>query len=601
MSDIALVYLILGAAVVLFISGRVPVGLVAVGVALALWATGILPLEAALSGFGDPTVLFIASLFVVSEALDATGVTAWAGQQLIDRGGGTRSRLVLLTMLLVAALTAVISVNGAVAALLPVVVVIAVRTGRSPSHLLMPLVFGAHAGSMLTLTGTPVNVIVSQYAEELTGQGFGFFEFALAGIPLLVGSIAVVLLAGPRLLPDRRPKSMPADLSRHARTLVDQYGLAEGIVALRILEGSPLAGAARAELPGSHPEAVLVGTEGPDGRPVPIDRALAAGDRILVRGPDDAVRAAADDLHLERLEATHIDVAASLLGRSTGLAEVIVPPRSTLIGQAAFPGMVTDSGDLVVLAIQRQGEELGPREAVLEVGDTLLLQGTWDAIEAHAGDRSVLAVDAPELVRRQAVPLGPGAGRAIAVLVGMIAALATGVVPSAVAGLVAAGLLVLLRVISVDAAYRGISWTTVVLVAGMIPLSTAMTQTGAAGLIADQLVAVVGNLGPYALLAGLFAVTAVFGQLISNMATALIVIPIAIAAASDLGMDVRPVLMSVTIAASAAYLTPIATPVNLMVMGPAGYRFGDYWKLGLPLLGVTFVVAVFLVPLIWPV
>jgi di/tricarboxylate transporter len=139
-----------------------------------------------------------------------------------------------------------------------------------------------------------------------------------------------------------------------------------------------------------------------------------------------------------------------------------------------------------------------------------------------------------------------------------------------------------------------------VLVAGMIPLSTAMTQTGAAGLIADQLVAIVGPFGPYALLAGLFIVTAVFGQLISNMATALIVIPIAIAAAGDLSIGVLPVLMSVTVAASAAYLTPVATPVNLMVMGPAGYRFGDYWKLGLPLLLVTFVVAVFVVPLFWP-
>ena len=153
--------------------------------------------------------------------------------------------------------------------------------------------------------------------------------------------------------------------------------------------------------------------------------------------------------------------------------------------------------------------------------------------------------------------------------------------------------------LSPEAAYRGISWTTVVLVAGMIPLSAAMTQTGAAGLIADQLVAIVRPLGPYALLAGLFLVTAVFGQLISNMATALIVIPIAIAAAVDLSVDIRPVLMSVTVAASAAYLTPVATPVNLMVMGPAGYRFGDYWKLGLPLLLVTFIVAVFVVPLFW--
>jgi di/tricarboxylate transporter len=402
----------------------------------------------------------------------------------------------------------------------------------------MPLVFGAHAGSMLTLTGTPVNVIVANYAAELTGTGFGFFEFALAGIPLLIGCMAFVLLLGPRLLPERRPKSMPADLSRHARTLVEQYDLADSKVAREV---------------------------------------AATGET-----------------------ATHLDLATALVGPSSGLAEVMIPPRSPLIGETAFPGMVTESGDLVVLAVARAGEELGPRETRLAAGDLLLLQGTWDAIEAHAGDRSVLAVDSPEAIRRQAVPLGPGAGRALLILGGMIVLLATGIVPSAVAGLLAAGLLVLTRVLSPETAYRGISWTTVVLVAGMIPLSTAMTETGAAGLIADGLVAVVGTMGPYALLAGLFIVTAVFGQLISNMATALIVIPVAIAAAADLGVDVRPVLMSVTIAASAAYLTPVATPVNLMVMGPAGYRFGDYWKLGLPLLGVTFVVAVFVVPLIWP-
>ena len=545
MSEITIVYLILAAAVVGFVSGRVPVGLVAIGVALALWATGILTLDAALGGFGDPTVLFIASLFVVSEGLDATGVTAWAGSQLVARAGEGRARLVLFTMLLVAALTAVISVNGAVAALLPVVVVIAVRTGRLPSQLLLPLVFGAHAGSMLTLTGTPVNVIVSNYAQDLTGEGFGFFEFAFAGVPLVLGSMAVVLLLGPRLIPERRPRALPSDLSRHARTLVEQYGLEDSPVARGV--------AAVAATAGAEPE-----------------------------------------------PPTHIDVAAALVGPSSGLAEVIIPPRSPVIGEEAFPGMVTESGDLVVLAIQRGGEDLGHRKVTLKAGDALVLQGAWDAIANHAGISQLLAVDSPELIRRQAVPLGPGAGRAIAVLIGMIVALATGIVPSAVAGLVAAGALVLLRVVSPEGAYRSINWTTVVLVAGMIPLSAAMTETGAAGLIADLLVGVVGNLGPYALLAGLFLVTAVFGQLISNTATALIVIPIAIAAAGDLGVDVRPVLMSVTIAASAAYLTPVATPVNLMVMEPAGYKFGDYWRLGLPLLAVTFLVAVFLVPVVWP-
>jgi di/tricarboxylate transporter len=406
----------------------------------------------------------------------------------------------------------------------------AIRTGRLPSAMLLPLVFGAHAGSMLALTGTPVNVIVSDAAIEAGEAGFGFFEFALAGVPLLLGAIAIVVLFGERLIPERKPETIPTDLSQHGQALVDQYGLSD--------KRDP-------------------GTPG------------------------------------------HVDVAGALLNRNSGIAEIMIPPRSPLIGTRVFRGMVTESGDLVILAIQRQSEDLAG-DVRLNVGDTLLVQGTWEAIQAHTGSAGVVMVDSPDQLRRQAVPLGPGAGRAIAILAAMVLALATGIVPAVVAGLVAAGAMVVLRVLTVDGAYRGISWTTVVLVAGMIPVSTALVQTGAAEVIADQLVVMVGGLGPVALLAGLFLVTAVFGQLISNMATALIVIPIALVAASDLGVSVRPVLMSLTIAASAAYLTPIATPTNLMVMGPAGYRFGDYWKLGLPLILLTFVIAVFLVPVIWP-
>jgi di/tricarboxylate transporter len=181
----------------------------------------------------------------------------------------------------------------------------------------------------------------------------------------------------------------------------------------------------------------------------------------------------------------------------------------------------------------------------------------------------------------------------------MVILLATGVVPAAVAGLLAAGALILLRVLTIDQAYRGISWTTVILVGGMISLSTAMTETGAAQDLADGLVRIVGDAGPYALLLGLFVLTAVLGQLISNMATALIVIPVAISAAAEMDVSAKPVLMAVTVSAAASFLTPVATPANLMVMGPGGYRFGDYWKLGLPLLVLFGLVAVLLVPVIW--
>ena len=261
--------------------------------------------------------------------------------------------------------------------------------------------------------------------------------------------------------------------------------------------------------------------------------------------------------------------------------------------------MVTDSGDLVLLAVHRKGEDTGPKETVLAVGDTLLLKGSWTALDEQLADRDLLVVDSPEQVRRQAVPLGEGSREAVAVLIGMVVLLATGIVPSVIAGLLAACAMVLLRVVSVEGAYRSISWTTVVLVAGMIPLSTAMSATGAADLVADTLVGTIGSLGPYALLAGLFVITATLGQLISNMATALIVIPIAAAAALELAVSPQPVLMSVTVAAAASFLTPVATPVNMMVMGPGGYRFGDYWKLGLPLLVLFFVVAVFVVPIFW--
>jgi di/tricarboxylate transporter len=197
------------------------------------------------------------------------------------------------------------------------------------------------------------------------------------------------------------------------------------------------------------------------------------------------------------------------------------------------------------------------------------------------------------------VPLGLGAKRALFVLAAMVVLLATGAVPPAVAGLLAAGAIVVGRVLTIEQAYRGISWTTVVLVAGMIPLSTAMIQSGAAATLADALVDVVGGSANYALLTGLFMLTAVLGQLISNMATALIVIPIALETAKDLAVSARPLVMCVTVAAAAALLTPVATPANLMVMGPGGYRFGDYWKLGLPLLVLFGVVATLLVPVWW--
>ncbi|MEL4318006.1 SLC13 family permease [Leifsonia sp. YIM 134122] len=522
MTDSALTLIILALAVIAFISGRIPTGLVAVGVSLALLATGVLDLPQAFAGFADPAVILIAALFVVAEGLDGTGLTAWAGQQLVRRGGGDVRRLTVLVMVVVAVLSALISVNGAVAALLPVVVVIASRILVAPAKLLLPLAFGAHAGSLLTLTGSPVNVLASEYADDATGHPFGFFDFAVAGLPIVVGSVLLVLLVQRFVIPARTPATMPRDLSDQARVLLRDY-------------------------PGLRTDAAQ----------------------------------------------------PPLLDAESGVAEVLVPPRSAFVGATVFPGMVTESGDLVILAVQRAGEHLENGDIVLEVGDVLLLQGDWDALDVNLADPAVVVVDAPNAVRRQAAPLGRRSWTALVILVLMVVALATGVFPPAVTGLLAAGAMVLTRTVTVERAHRSISWTTLLLVAGMIPMSTAITQTGTAEMIATGLIGIVGDSGPLVVLGALCLVALVFGQLISNTATALIILPIAISVATEMQVSPLPFLMAVAVVSAAALLTPVATPANLMIQGPAGLRFGDYWKLGLPVMVVFYAVAIGIVPLVW--
>jgi di/tricarboxylate transporter len=542
--------------------------------------------------------------------MERSGVTAWVGQALIDKSGDSRTRLIVFMTLAVAILSALISVNGAVAALLPVVVVLAVRLGRAPGRLLMPLVFGAHCGSMLLLTGTPVNVLISDALSESTGDSFGYFEFALAGIPLVLGGILLSVLLGEKLLPARQSKTLPSDLSRHAHTLVEQYRLTSDVQWLRVREDSALVGTDRNALDLSgRPGLALVSVRAAAGDEVVKaavgdalemrrDR-LQAGDIVVVRGATAAVGELAQELGLTIIDEVDPNGAANrLFNRNSGLAEVVIRPRSPLVGERFFPGMVTPSGDLIVLAIQRQGKDLTTGEP-LAAGDTLLLQGTWEAMETRLEPAEVLVVDSPELVRRQALPMGPGAQTTLIILAGMVLLLATGLVPAAVAGLLAAGAFLLSGILSVEQLYRSINWTTVILVGAMMPLSVAIQETGAAQLLAEGLVSLVGDSGPRVLLAGLFVLTAILGQVISNTATALIIIPISVVTATQMGISPEPVLMAVGVAAAASFLTPVATPTNLMVMEPGSYKFTDYWKFGLPFMLWFFVVAVFWVPLIW--
>jgi len=590
---------VLAATVALFVWNRLPVGSVAVLTCLALYATGLVDAHTALSGFGDPVVVFIASLFVVSEAIDSTGVTTWAGQRLIDVVGDGAVRLTVAVLGLCAVLTAVITLNGSVAALLPMVLVLATRIRRSPSLMLMPMAFAGSAGSLLALTGSPVNVIVSNAAVEAGSQPFRFFDFAVVGLPLVIATVSLGVLLGPRVLP-RRSSSQPVrDLGRHANRLAAYYELHDGFYRLRVRPGSPVVGvpAARLDLT-AYPGVTLIGVQSAGGHSVTGATEVGDDDVVIVSGASDAVSRLVPELRLAVAMRPITVETAGLMNREVGVAEVVVPPRSPLVGETSFPGQMR-AADLVVLGIRRLGKDVGAASLELVAGDSLLLHGTWSSIEELVHDRDVLLVDSPDLVRRQAVPLGPRSGRAIAVLLAMVVLLALGLVPPAIAGLAAATAMVLTKVVSVNQAYRAVSWQTVVLIGGLIPLSTAIETSGAADLVARGLIDVVGNGRPYLLLAALFALTAVVGQVVSNTATVLIVVPIAVAAAQETGVSVQPVLMLVAVAGAASLLTPIATPGNMMIMGPGGYRFGDYWRLGLPVLLVWMAVALAVIPLVW--
>lgn len=525
MDPVIATFVILGLAVIAFVSGRIALPVVALGVAVALWATGVLTLPEALAGFGDPTVVFIATLFVVSESLDATGVTAWVGQRVISRVGAGRGILLVVVMLIAAIMTAFISINGAVAALLPVVVAVAVRAGVVPSRLLIPLAFAASAGSLLTLTGTPVNVVVSDAAAAAGGRPFGFFEFALAGIPIVILTVGFTLLFGQRLLPTRDPEHLEVpDTSRTAQRLRESY----------------------------------------------------------------AVSADTSQLFTAR----------------QGVAEVMIAPRSRLVGRAVYAGMTTRAEDLVILGVRRGDDEAAAAtphggELTLQAGDAVLVQGPWPALERYVRSSDVIAVTPPQTLQR-GVPLGRGAKRSLVILTVMVVLLATGLVPPAVAGLAAAGALIVSRVLTLPQVYRSISWTTIILLAGMFPLSNAFISTGAADLVSESVLRMTGGASPLLVLLVLCVASLVLGQFISNLATVLILAPIAVSVSQTMGVSIQPFMMALTVIGAAAFLTPIATPVNLMVMQPGGYRFGDYWRLGLPLALIYLAVAVLYVPLIWP-
>lgn len=351
--------LILAGVIVLFVWNRLPVGAVAILASLSLYATGVLPFDQALSGFGDVVVVFIASLFVVSEGIDSAGVTTWAGQWLLSVIGDRPRIALVAVMAMASAMTALITLNGAAAALIPMIVVIAMRLGLAPGRMLLPMAFAGSAGSLLVLTASPVNVLIAGAATDAGTSGLSFFSFTIVGIPLVVVTIALVAFLAPRLLPERMSGMQPPDLSGYAATIAEHYELVDGFYRLRIRDRSPLVGRPRAELNLSDYDGVrLIAVQrGPDY--VRGDTALMADDVLVVTGaPSEVSRVVVDQLLAVEMRPVIADT-GRLISREVGVVELVVPPRSPLVGETMFPGMARGP-ELVVLAIRRRGHEQGP-------------------------------------------------------------------------------------------------------------------------------------------------------------------------------------------------------------------------------------------------
>ena len=620
-----LTLLILAATIFLFIWGRLRPDLVALLSVLALFLTGIINLEQTLAGFADSTVIMVAALFVVAEALSRTGVTAWLGQQLLSQAGNSEFRLMLVLTLGTAVLSAFLSNTGTVAMLLPAVMAAAWRIRSVPSRFMIPLAFAANTGGLLTLIGTAPNIVVT---DVLAGAGlrpFGFFEFALIGIPLLVTAVLYMVFIGRGLLPTREVGERPIDLDATVYELADAYSLEGNLFQLRVRQGSSLVGQTLAEaglgrdydltvlrierggrLQRRHQplrdtlETLRHDEEIPLPRP---DTLILPQDVLLAKGTQDSVQHAMVrfNLGVQPIDEDEDQLTEVLFTQEVGLAEVLITPRSDYVGLTVKEGQFGQKYGVQVLSVARQDTPVDQKTSRLRFGDSLLVRGAWGAIRLLKDEsRNFVVVGSPEAMAREVVGLGPQTIVAVLALLGMVVLMLTSMVPVVIAALVAACVVVLGGCLTKEEAYRSISWETVVLIAAMLPMSTALQLTGGAEFIANGLVNTIGAVNPLFLMASMFLLTAAFSQVISNTATTVLVAPIALGAARGMGISPHAMLMMVVVGASAAFLTPIASPPNTLVMTPGGYRFDDYVKTGLPLLFIFLVASLLLVPLIWP-
>jgi di/tricarboxylate transporter len=585
---------ILVATMAVFAWGRARPEVITLAAVAALGLSGVVTPAQAFAGFGDPAAVTVALVFVLSAAMERTGLAHRAARSLVGAVGDGEGRLLAALMLLAGLLAGVMNNIGAMAVLMPVAVAVAREAHLSPARLLMPLAIAIRQGGALTLIAGPSNLVVSGL---LAAAGFGalhFFSYLPVGLALLGVAVAFMLTAGRRLLPTR---STPPHIGRpRRRDLPEEYRLAERLFRLRVDEDSPLAARTLAEAALGHAFRLHVLAIQRGRRrivaPPPQERVLP-GDVLVVQGrPEDLGRLQ----HLGPIETVTSDAARPepLETDAIGLVEVVLAPRSELAGKTLRQLEFRRHYGLNVVAIWREGRphRTGLGEIALRWGDALLVQGPRDRLRALRVDPNFIALQQPEAPR-------PGrAGVAAAAVLVLIALASTGRVPVALAALLAAGVAVVGGAVTVEEAVGAVDWRTVITIGGLLPLGAALNATGAAAAIARSGLAVAGA-SPLVALVASFVAASTIGHFVPSIPTTILLAPIALDLARSLGANPVPFMIVISCASSTTLLTPVSHPVSLMIMGPGDYRFGDYVRVGAPLAVLLSVTLVAVAVLVW--
>lgn len=602
---LASVLAILGVVVVLLALDRPRMDAVALLVICVLPLTGVLTMSEALAGFSDANIVLIAALFVIGEGLVRTGVARWLGDWLTERAGSSPTRLMALLMIVVCALGSTMSSTAVTAIFIPVALRICRRSRTPPSQLMMPLSYAALISGMMTLVATAPNLVVNSELVRRGHSGFHFFAFTPFGVPVLGLCIGYMLFAR-RWLPRNHGDEQTAPPRRPTLAeWVARYNLGGREHRLRIKFGSPLVGKMLRDLQLRHTVgASLIAIQRNHTLLQPTATTqLQAGDVLFVDffAPGVNTEAMQEEFALEPLPLTGAHFTDH--SQEIGMAEVIVPADSELIGTTVVKASVRSRFGFSVIGLRRGVEALqeGLTDEVLRVGDTLLVIGPWKTIRnlQTSTTRDLVPLSLPAEFD-DVLPAHGKAPQALAVLLLVVAAMITGIVPNVQAALAGCLLMGALGCITFESAYRSIDWKTIVLIVGMLPFSLALQRTGGVELASNALMEATRATGTYGILAALFAMTAMLGLFISNTATAVLMAPVALSIAQRLDASPYPFAMIVALAASTAFMTPVSSPVNTLVVTPGGYRFGDFVRVGVPFALIVLVVSVVMVPWLLP-